>query len=120
MTFYFPEPLASSFVLAMGLVIGSFLNVCIYRLPIGDSVVHPRVYGSVGRILGPFVRDLKLFSLETAVHKLSGFAAERFQLRDRGVLAEGAFADAVVFDPARITSGCDPLRTLKATDLRYP
>jgi leader peptidase (prepilin peptidase)/N-methyltransferase len=42
MTFYFPEPLASIFVLAMGLVIGSFLNVCIYRLPLGDSIVHPR------------------------------------------------------------------------------
>ena len=36
------EPLASIFVLALGLVLGSFLNVCIYRLPLGDSVVHPR------------------------------------------------------------------------------
>ncbi|HJN13029.1 MAG TPA: D-aminoacylase [Pirellulaceae bacterium] len=79
-----------------------------------DSVVHPRVFGSVGRILGPFVRDLKLFSLETAVHKLSGFAAERFQLRDRGVLAKGAFADAVVFDPAQMqdrSTFADPHQT---------
>lgn len=37
-----PEPLASAFVVAFGLVIGSFLNVCIYRLPLGESVVHPR------------------------------------------------------------------------------
>ncbi len=64
-----------------------------------DGNVHPRVFGTVGRILGPFVRDLKLYSLETAVHKLSGFAATKFQLRDRGVLAEGAFADVTVFNP---------------------
>ena len=68
-----------------------------------DSCVHPRVYGSSGRILGPAVRDWKLFSLEDAVYKLSGFAAARFRLPARGVIAEQAFADLVVFNPETVT-----------------
>jgi N-acyl-D-aspartate/D-glutamate deacylase len=62
-------------------------------------VVHPRVYGSATRILGHFVRQRKLFSLEDAVYKLSAYAAERFRLAKRGVLRAGNFADVVVFDP---------------------
>jgi len=64
--------------------------------------VHPRVFGSTARILGPLVRDRKLFTLEHAVHRLSGFPAQRFGMLDRGELREGAWADVVVFDPETI------------------
>ena len=60
---------------------------------------HPRFYGTYPRILGRYVREQSLMSLETAVHKMTGMPADRLRLSDRGTVAEGAAADVVVFDP---------------------
>jgi N-acyl-D-amino-acid deacylase len=65
-------------------------------------VVHPRSYGTYPRILGRFVREEKLLTLEDAVRKMTGGVAARLGLRDRGLLREGMFADVVVFDDAAI------------------
>jgi N-acyl-D-amino-acid deacylase len=63
---------------------------------------HPRFYGTHARVLGPYVRDLKLLTLEQAVAKMTGVAARALGLADRGVLRPGAWADVTIFDPARI------------------
>ncbi|MEE8362577.1 MAG: amidohydrolase family protein, partial [Dehalococcoidia bacterium] len=67
-----------------------------------DSQPHPRFYGTFPRVLGRYVREEPLLSLETAVHKMTGMPAARLGLRDRGVLREGAVADVVVFDPETV------------------
>ena len=63
---------------------------------------HPRSYGTHARLLGPCVRELKLFTLEAAVHKTTGGAARALGLVDHGVLREGFRADVAVFDPVLI------------------
>lgn len=63
---------------------------------------HPRLWGTFARVLGHYARELGLFPLEEAIHRMTGFTAQKFGLRDRGELRPGAFADLVLFDPARI------------------
>jgi len=64
--------------------------------------VHPRAWGSAARILGVYVRDEKLLTLEQAIRKMTSLPAQRMRLWDRGVVRPGAAADLVVFDPATI------------------
>lgn len=66
------------------------------------SGAHPRAYGTFPRILGRYVREEKLISLEEAIRKMTSLAASRAGLRDRGLIREGMKADVVVFDAQRI------------------
>jgi N-acyl-D-amino-acid deacylase len=66
------------------------------------GMVHPRSYGTYPLILGKYVRDEHIITLEDAVRKMSGAVAERLLIRDRGLLRPGMYADIVMFDPATI------------------
>jgi N-acyl-D-amino-acid deacylase len=67
-----------------------------------DAAPHPRLWGTFSRVLGHYSRNLSLFPLETAVHKMTGLTAKTFGLKDRGVLKEGAFADVAIFDAGAV------------------
>ncbi|SAK89895.1 N-acyl-D-amino-acid deacylase [Caballeronia catudaia] len=67
-----------------------------------DTAPHPRLWGTFPRVLGHYSRELKLFPLETAVRKMTGLTAEQFGLEGRGHVAQGNFADLVVFDPDEV------------------
>ena len=64
---------------------------------------HPRCLGTFPRILGSCVREQKLLPLEEAIHKMTGFPAQKFRIKDRGVIKQDLKADIVIFDPNIIT-----------------
>jgi len=70
--------------------------------PLAGSKSHPRGWGSYPRILGRYVRDEKLLSLEAAIHKMTGAPAALVGLKERGLIKEGMFADITIFDPAKV------------------
>src|SRR5947199_173612 len=84
-----------------------------------DGAPHPRLWGTFPRVLGHYARDLGLFSLESAVHKMTGLTANTFGLADRGVLKPGFAADIVVFDENEIdeaASFAKPIQRAKGID----
>jgi N-acyl-D-amino-acid deacylase len=81
---------------------GSDANALAVSGVTGQGKPHPRSYGTHARLVGPCVRDWKLFTLEAAVHKTTGGAARALGLADRGLLREGFRADVAVFDPTRV------------------
>ena len=70
--------------------------------PFGEGVPHPRYYGTFPRVLGRYVRELKILRLEDAVRKMTSLPAQRLGLFDRGLIRPGMVADLVVFDPETI------------------
>ena len=68
----------------------------------GEGSPHPRTYGTNARVLGRYVRDLKVLRLEEAIRRMTSLPAQKFQLRDRGLIREGMAADIVVFDESAV------------------
>jgi dihydroorotase/N-acyl-D-amino-acid deacylase len=88
--------------------------------PLAEGRAHPRGYGTFPRILGHYVRDEGVLTLEQAIRKMTSLAANRVHLAERGLLKSGFFADVVVFDPVEIRDVAtyeDPNRL--STGVRY-
>src|SRR5918911_863967 len=69
---------------------------------LNEGMPHPRGYGNNARVLGHYVRELRLLNLEDAVRKMTSLPAQTFNLRDRGLVREGMAADLVIFDDAQV------------------
>jgi N-acyl-D-amino-acid deacylase len=68
----------------------------------GEGAPHPRGYGNNARVLGHYVRELRVITLEDAIRKMTSLPAQTFRLRDRGLVREGFAADLVIFDEATV------------------
>jgi N-acyl-D-amino-acid deacylase len=68
----------------------------------GAGMPHPRGYGTNARILGKYVREEKVISLEEAIRRMTSLPAQKFQLKDRGLIKEGMIADIVIFNPETV------------------
>ncbi len=82
--------------------IGSDASARAFSGPTVRGVPHPRTYGTFPRVFGRFVRGRPTLSVEEAVRRMTSLPAELFGIADRGCIERGAWADLVVFDPARI------------------
>ena len=82
--------------------IGSDGSALAIEGPLRRGHPHPRNFGTFPRVLGVYVREKHLLTLEDAVRKMTSLNAAKFGLRDRGILRAGAFADVTIFDPARV------------------
>lgn len=82
----------------------SFTNICSDGQSTG---LHPRGFGSFPKVLGRYVRDERLFSLEEAVRKMTSLAASNVGIKGRGTLAVGQAADLVMFDPVSVRDRAD-------------
>ncbi|MFN0177662.1 MAG: N-acyl-D-amino-acid deacylase family protein [Gemmatimonadales bacterium] len=69
---------------------------------------HPRGYGAFPRVLGQYVRDGKIMSMETAIRKMTSLAAQHVGIARRGAIAPGQYADLVLFDPATVADRATP------------
>jgi len=69
---------------------------------LGKGKPHPRTYGTFPRVLGKYVREEKILTLENTVRKMTSLPAQKLGLRDRGLIREGMCADIVIFDPKRV------------------
>lgn len=83
-------------------MIGSDSSATALDGPLAKGHPHPRTFGTFPRVLGKYTREEKLLTLEQAVYKMTGMAAMRLKLWDRGVIRPGAWADLVLFDPDTI------------------
>ena len=70
--------------------------------PLRTGVPHPRNFGTFPRVLGKYVREEHVLTLEQAVHKMTGLTAKQMHIADRGLIKEGFAADLVIFDPATV------------------
>ena len=68
----------------------------------GEGAPHPRQYGTFARVLGHYVRERGVISLEQAIRKMTSMTAQRLSIQDRGLIAEGFFADVAIFDADEI------------------
>ena len=71
--------------------------------PFTNSQPHPRAYGSFARLLGKYVREEQVITLEDGIHRMTGLPAANLKLDNRGLLSPGYYADVVVFDPLLVS-----------------
>jgi N-acyl-D-aspartate/D-glutamate deacylase len=84
-----------------------------------DQHPHPRLWGAFPRVLGRYCREQKLFSLPQAIHKMTSMPSRRFGLSERGAIAEGYWADLVLFNPQTVedtATFADPIRPARGIE----